>query len=70
MLVSLSRKELGSLVSAIDCAYGESSSFSDALEIGVKILKEIIRVEDDPEMTKYFMEKLKYWLDEIEQNKN
>ena len=70
MLVSLNRKELGALVSAIDCAYGESSSFSDALEIGVKVLKELIREENNPEMLKYFMDKMKYWLDEIEQNKN
>ena len=69
MLVSLNRKELGALVSAIDCAYSESSSFSDALKIGVKILKELIRVEDNPEMIKYFINKMKYWLDEIEQNK-
>ena len=69
MLISLSAKEIHSLVSCIDNAYGDSGAGYQDLELGIKLLREVLRTESKPEEIRWTMHRIENFLILIDEAK-
>jgi len=69
MLLSLSVKEIHSLVSCIDNAYGDSGADYQDLELGIKLLREVMKEQSKPDEIRWNMHRIENFLILIEQAK-
>ncbi len=69
MLISLSAKEIHKLVSCIDNAYGDSGADYTDLELGIKLLREVLRTESKPEEIRWTMHRIENFLILIDEAK-
>ena len=69
MILTLSAKEVGSIVSCIDNAYGDSGADYQDLELGIKLLRLLLGETTDPDKIRWYMHRIENFLILIEQAK-
>jgi hypothetical protein len=69
MLISLTRKEIHNLVSCIDNAFADSGAYYQDLELGITLLREVLRTESKPEEIRWTMHRIENFLILIEKAK-
>jgi hypothetical protein len=69
MLLSLSVKEIHNLVSCIDNAYGDGGADYQDLELGIKLVREVMKEQSKPDEIRWNMHRIESFLILIEQAK-
>jgi len=69
MVLTLSTKEVSSIISCIDNAYGDSGADYQDLELGIKLMRMLLAETTDTDKIRWWMWNIEKYLVLIEQDK-